>query len=70
MPKLSDEAKRKKAEYDRQYQQDNVSRMSIFFNKGNPEDVDMMDWLDKKGKRNKSGYVKGLIREDMHKAGK
>lgn len=70
MPKLSDEAKRRKAEYDKQYQQDNVSRVSIFFNKGNPEDVEMMAWLDKKGKRNKSGYVKGLIRDDMSKTGK
>lgn len=70
MPKLSDEAKRRKAGYDKQYQHENVSRMSIFFNKGNPEDVEMMEWLDEKGKRNKTGYVKGLIREDMKKAGK
>ncbi len=70
MPKLSDEAKKRKAEYDKRYQQDNVSRMSIFFNKGNTEDVEMMEWLDEKGKRNKSGYVKSLIRDDMRKAGK
>ena len=69
-PKLSDKAKKNKAVYDKKYQHENVQRMSIFFNKGNKEDMEMIAWLDEKGKGNKSGYVKELIREDMNKAGK
>ena len=69
MPKLIDTAKKNKAAYDAQYQHENVSRKSIFFNKGNPEDVKMLDWLDRKGKRQISGYVKDLIRDDMQRSG-
>jgi hypothetical protein len=70
VPKLSETAKKNKAAYDKQYQHENVSRLSIFFNKGDEEDQKILGWLEDKGRGNKSGYVKGLIREDMQKAGK
>lgn len=68
--KLSDAARKNKATYDKKYQAENVTRKSIFFNKGNPEDLEMLEWLKEKGERRISGYVKGLIRDDMNKAGK
>lgn len=68
--KLSDAARQNKAAYDKKFQSENVTRKSIFFNKWDPEDKKMVEWLDSKGTGNISGYVKGLIRDDMTKAGK
>ena len=61
------EAKKKKAQYDVQYMKDHVERKFIPFNKGNPDDLRMLEWL--KGKKNVTRYVKDLIQADMDKAG-
>ena len=66
---LSKEALQHKMEYDRKYATDNVTRKSIYFNKNDPDDIRMVSFLDNKGKRNISGYVKGLIKEDMKQSG-
>jgi len=69
MRKLSQESKERKAAYDREFSKKNVTRKSIYFNKTDPEDVRMVEHLNQKGERRISGYVKGLIREDMEKSG-
>lgn len=66
---LSDAAKERKMAYDREYASKNVTRKSIYFSRLDPDDMKMVGWLDSKGNRNISGYVKGLIRDDMNKNG-
>lgn len=68
MPNLSDEAKRKKAAYDTSYVLAHITQKRINFNDQIPEDVEMLSWVNKQP--NQGQYLKGLIREDMQKAGK
>lgn len=65
MRKLSPAARERKAAYDAKYREQNVTRKSVYFNKNNPEDQEMVRHLDSKGQRNISGYIKDLIKEDM-----
>ena len=66
--KLSDEAQRKKNEYNSKYVVTHQSQRKIIFNDTIPEDMEMRDWLDSQPNINQ--YLKGLIRDDMNKAGK
>lgn len=66
--KLSDEAQRKKNEYNSKYVVAHQSQRKIIFNDTIPEDMEMRDWLDSQPNINQ--YLKGLIRDDMNKAGK
>jgi len=68
--KLSDEAQRRKNEYNSKYVMDHQVQRKIVFNDAIPEDRELLAWLDSKGKGNRNQYVKGLIRDDMNKAGK
>ena len=65
MRKLSPAAKEHKAAYDAKYREKNVTRKSVYFNKNNPEDQEIVQHLDSKGQRNISGYIKGLVKKDM-----
>ena len=70
MPRrLSKEALEHKMAYDKEYARKNITRKSIVFNKNDPDDARMVDYLDSKGERKISGYVKGLIQDDMNKSG-
>lgn len=54
-----------KGKYDTEYNMTNVTRKFIPFNKNNPEDVALLDWVNAKGKGKVTEYIKSLIREDM-----
>lgn len=54
----------KKAEYDIQFQKDNIKQIKFNFNKIN--DKDILDHLAKQ--ENRQGYIKELIRKDIKKA--
>ena len=54
-----------KGKYDTEYNKANVTRKFIPFNKNNPEDVALLEWVNAKGKGKVTEYIKSLIREDM-----
>jgi hypothetical protein len=54
-----------KLQYDRQYNAENTTRKSLVFNKKDPEDMMILDYLNSKGARRSNEYIKQLIREDM-----
>lgn len=63
MPR-SEEGKRKQYEYNLQYLKNNVVRKNVIFNRLNPEDQRIMEWLDSQPE-GISPYMKRLILEDM-----
>ena len=52
-----------KGKYDTEYNKTNVTRKFIPFNKNNPEDVALLDWLNRRD--NVTAYVKQLIKQDI-----
>lgn len=68
MPKLKEQTRKNKAAYDVKYARENVTRKFIPFNRQNPQDQAMLDWLDEK--ENVTAYIKSLILGDMPEAGK
>lgn len=60
----------KQYEHDQKYIQDNIKFINISLNKKKPEDMEIYEWLNSKGSRGKGAYIKGLIIEDMKKAGR
>lgn len=54
-----------KGKYDTEYNMNNVTRKFIPFNKNNPEDMALLEWVNAKGKGKVTEYIKSLIREDM-----
>ena len=56
-----------KKEYDTKYNAENTTRKSIVFNKKNPDDMILLEYLNSKGTRAANEYVKQLIRDDMKK---
>lgn len=56
-----------KAKYDMDYQKSHKTRMTLWFN--NEKDADILEWLSGID-RNKSEYLRDLIRQDMHKKNK
>ena len=54
-----------KAQYDKEYFRQNITRKFIPFNKTNPDDSELLAWLATK--ENVTAYVKELIRADMEK---
>lgn len=57
--------KSRKTAYDMQYAKENVVKKLVPFNLRKPEDVALLDWLNRVGKGNVTGYIKGLIMKDM-----
>lgn len=60
---LSESAKKKRKEYNVQYQKDFIIRRVLKFNRLYEEDL--IEWLD--GIDNRNNYLKELIRRDMEK---
>ena len=56
-----------KGKYDMQYAKENIKRKHIPFNVNNPEDRELLDYLE--SKENMTAYIKELIRRDMEKRG-
>lgn len=52
-----------KSKYDQQYNRDHITRKFIPFNDTNPEDAELLAWVNNQG--NVTQYIKQLIREDM-----
>lgn len=51
-----------KAQYDMEYARQHVKRKHIPFNVTNPDDMELLAWLEQQG--NVTQYIKGLIRAD------
>lgn len=52
-----------KGQYDQAYNREHVRRKFIPFNDRNPDDLELLSWLDQQ--ENVTQYIKGLIRDDM-----
>jgi hypothetical protein len=52
-----------KRAYDVEYAKTHIRRAFVPFNDLNPDDVELLEWLEQQG--NKAAYIKGLIRADM-----
>ena len=52
-----------KTQYDIDYAKAHVKRKFIPFNDQNPDDSEMLSWLEEQG--NVTQYIKQLIRDDM-----
>lgn len=61
--KRKDEKRRKKSSRDLKYNRENIIQKILSFNRKNPEDMKILDFLKTKG--NASGYIKWLIKYDM-----
>ena len=61
--KRQDEKRRKKSARDLKYNRENIIQKILSFNRKNPEDMKILDFLKTKG--NASGYIKWLIKYDM-----
>ena len=58
-----------KSEYDKEYNKAHIRRKFIPFNDTNPDDVELLAWLDQQD--NVTQYIKGLIKDDIeHEKGK
>lgn len=51
-----------KSKYDKEYNKDHIRRVFIAFNDANPEDQELLSWIDQHG--NKTQYLKNLVRDD------
>lgn len=56
-----------KSEYDMEYAKQNIVRKFLAFNKNDPEDLEILAWLNNLPKGEMNGYIKRLIRDDMTK---
>lgn len=54
-----------KSAYDQQYRRDHMTTKLIAFNRDKPEDIALLRYVESKGNRIFSSYVKELIRRDM-----
>lgn len=54
-----------KIEYTKKYVKENIKQVNLFFNRGNEEDMKLLDFLN--NIQNKQVYIKNLIRADMEK---
>lgn len=55
--------KKIKSAYNQEYNKKNIIQKLITFNRNNPEDMKILEYL--KSKKSAAGYIKGLIRIDM-----
>lgn len=54
-----------KIEYTKKYVKENIKQVNLFFNRGNEEDMKLLDFLN--NIQNRQVYIKNLIRADMEK---
>lgn len=59
--------KEEKYSYDQNYLRQNMVAVNITFNRQKPDDMVILDWLNRR-KESKVSYVKRLIISDMEKA--
>ena len=64
----SDKRKFNKGKYDAAYIRERVIAKRVLFNKGNEEDMRLLEHAESGG--NFNGYIKGLIRRDLEAEGK
>lgn len=53
-----------KAAYDKAYYKEKIIRKVINFNRSDPADLALLEWLEQQP--NATQYIKSLIRADMH----
>ena len=56
-----------KKAYDQQYNKDHVIRKTVPFNREKADDMELLAYIEGKGKGNFASYVKALISDDMKK---
>lgn len=61
---LKPKAKARKYGYDQAYLKDNIFKVSVTFNRQNPTDTVLLEWLNAQP-GSKVAYIKRLISEDM-----
>ena len=61
--KRKDEKRRKKSARDLKYNRENIIQKILTFNRKNPDDMAILNYL--KSKDNANGYIRQLIRFDM-----
>lgn len=52
-----------KSKYDQDYMRKNITRKLLAFNKLNPDDMEILAWIN--SQQNATAYIKQLVREDM-----
>ena len=57
--------KEEKSRYDQQYRRDHLETKLIAFNRDKPDDIALLEYVENKGPRMFSAYIKELIRRDM-----
>lgn len=63
--KKQNEKRRKKSARDLKYNRENIIQKVIAYNRKNPDDMKILDYL--KSKKSASGYIKSLILADIKK---
>lgn len=61
---LKPKAKARKYGYDQAYLKDNITKVSVTFNRQSPTDTVLLEWLNAQP-GSKVAYIKRLISEDM-----
>ena len=65
--KRQNEKRRKKSARDLKYNRENIIQKILSFNRKNPEDMKILDFLN--SKNNVAGYIKKLIMDDIRERG-
>jgi len=63
---MNNERKARKSAYDQKYMKENITRKLLAFNRNNPEDVEILTWLN--AQKNATEYIKKLILNDMKRS--
>lgn len=63
---MKPEQKAKKADYDKKYMKEHVTRKLLAFNLTNDRDRELLEYIN--SKPNATEYIKSLIEEEMRKA--
>lgn len=61
---MKPQAKARKYGYDQTYLKDNITKVSVTFNRQSPTDTVLLEWLNAQT-GSKVAYIKRLISEDM-----
>lgn len=57
-----------KSKYDMEYAKEHVTRKFIAFNNNDPQDKELLTYLNAKGKGNVNAFIKQLVLQDMHRS--
>lgn len=64
---LSEKAKAKKYGYDQEYLKQNITKVSLTFNRGKPDDMALAEWLRTRPEGS-NRYIKRLMLEDIERS--